>query len=168
MSATFKASLLVGLCAIFALWVISVRLHDTVFIAQALFYVLFLLQTFFSVRLFQALAPTADIVQGVLDTLLVALFFLIAYHLGMPVLFPLFVTVIFALAVVKYRIMRRTFPHQRLMRRKIFYNQLGTLLGLAATLTAYAGLPSLAAWGMTIVFAVATFYLFLVNPLYRI
>ncbi len=132
-----------------------------------LFYGMIVLNTYFSMRLFTHIAPSQKALHHIVDGLLVALFVLLALTFARPILFAFVVTVLFALAAIKYTLMLNDIPHPRLLKRKIVIDLLGKLMGLITLGGMLAGYTLISSWFLAITFTVANISLLFVWPMYR-
>jgi len=135
---------------------------------EAIFYGVIVLNTFFSIRLFARISP-AQTYQAVVDATLVLCYIALALSLGTPSAFPFFALCIFIAAPLKYILMLGETPYDKLMKRKLFIELLGTALCafalLGATILDY---PLASAWVLAIVFSLANIYLLLIRPMYHL
>ncbi len=134
--------------------------------APLLFYILLLINSFFSIKFFLKIIPR-NTFQNIIDVILIIFYILIALNLGNGIFFTLYLAMFFALAVLKYTRLLNLVNQPKLLRRKITANTLGILLALAAYFGILNGYETVSLWAMTIVFAVANVYYLFVKPLYR-
>jgi hypothetical protein len=135
---------------------------------DAIFYGVIVLNTFFSIRLFARISP-AQTYQAVVDTTLVLCYVALALSLGTMWAFPFFALCIFIAAPLKYILMLGETPYDKLMKKKLLIELLGTALCafalLGATILDY---PLASAWALAIVFSLANVYLLIIHPMYRL
>lgn len=132
---------------------------------HAAFYVVLVLNSFFSVRLYSRIQPK-DALQTFFDALLVVVYLALALSIGQVVLFPFLALLVFVVAAPKYAFMLGKIPHESLLRRKILIDLAGAALCLAVLAGTLSGYELEGAWTLAIVFAIANIYLLLVRPMY--
>jgi len=131
------------------------------------FYIVLVLNTFFSVRFFSRIAPE-NRSQLEIDAVLVILYFALALSMGRPVAFAFFALCLFIAASSKYPLLLLVIPQTNVLKRKILIDLLGTAVCaaiLGATLLGYA---FAAAWVLAILFMFANVYLLFIRPMYRL
>jgi len=165
--AVLNASIFTGFCAFLLVITAARSFHLPAAPALIICYVLLLVATYFSVRCFDSITPPHDPIQIILDLVLGALYVCIAWSVGDPGLFTLAMTAMFSLSVIKYALILET-KHFRVVRRKVFFNALGTVFCLAATVGVRLWDPVLVTSLWTAGFALAHAYLLFVRPLYRL
>jgi hypothetical protein len=131
-----------------------------------IFYLILLLNTFFSIRFFFPLIER-DWKQLLVDGLLIAQYILLVYAIGAPIFFPFLLLIFFTTATLKYAL---ALPglHPFVLRRKIIIDLLGVLLSAATLGGVLIGYPLESTWGLVGVFALANAYLLLIRPMYRL
>ena len=132
-----------------------------------LYYAVLVFNTFFSIRAFSAITPRNS-AQTAFDMVLVGIYCALAFSFASTVYFALFSALLFLVAVAKYVHLRKLIASSTLLERKIRIDVLGALLSVATLCIAVAGWPLGAAWILCIVFALASVYLLLINPMYRV
>lgn len=134
---------------------------------DGIFYIVLVVNTFFSVRLFSKIIPWS-MTQFLVDTVLILLYVGAAFAMGRPLLFPFLTLYMFMAAVFKYTVVLHGIPHNGLLKRKILIDLTGVVLcGVCAGL-AVAGYPVESAWFAAIAFSLANLYLLLIRPMYRL
>ncbi|MBI5221869.1 MAG: hypothetical protein HY979_03630 [Candidatus Magasanikbacteria bacterium] len=131
-----------------------------------IFYIILVINTYFSINTFSAIIPKDNWSQKVIDILLMLVYIYFSLNIGKPFWFGLGGIILFFMAVLKYLNLGTMVGFSKLLKRKIFVDTLGFfafLLTFSGVLMGY-GLVSM--WVLTIVFAVVNFYLFFINPLY--
>jgi hypothetical protein len=131
------------------------------------FYGILLLNTYYSVRCFAALAPPDNRLQRLIDLTLIGIYASLAASLGEPLRFVGTATVLFAVATLKYTVLIGRVSADALLARKLRVDALGTIACAWALGGMLGGHPSEAAWLLTGACAVANVYLLWVRPLYR-
>lgn len=132
------------------------------------FYVVLLINTFFSIRCFARITPEGQIVQDIVDVFLVILYLFLAFSMNDALLFIFFSLLLFIMATIKYILLLGQTHHTALVKRKVFVDALGTLacgVMLGALLYGYS---TGALWVWSVAFVLANIYLFFVKPLYTI
>ncbi len=132
-----------------------------------IFYIILVLNTHFSVRLFAAIIHKDDKLNNQVDALLVLMFFLMAFNLHKPIYFIFFCLLLFILATIKYTLQIGVINHPRLLKRKVLIDLLGCTMCTLTLGGALLGYVSLSSWLFTIIFAIANLLLFFVWPMYR-
>jgi hypothetical protein len=133
-----------------------------------IFYVILVINTYPSVRLFSSLIPIDDGKHALADFLLGGLFLFLPMTFGDPIQFTLCALVLFLGATGKYSLMLDELPHQRLLTRKIRIELLGVLMCASVLALMNFGFVLSAAWALAIIFAIANVYVLVLRPLYKI
>jgi hypothetical protein len=133
---------------------------------NAFFYSVLVLNTFFSIRFFDALPPkNRD--ERVIDTVLTVLYLGLAAAIGSLVPFAILAMLLFLAATAKYVFLLPVMPDRRdLLMRKISIDALGLAMCVVALLVALLADPLWSAWAMAVVFAAANVYLLAISPMY--
>lgn len=159
-----KAVIITAVFSVFGLfgwyiadWVIALPL--------AIVYGLLMVQTYFSLRLFFQLIDPNDKRQQAIDILLALEYLLLALSMLDAFFFYYVWTGFFITTVMKYVLLVGSFPHPRLLRRKLVANVLGIAMGLfVASLSWF--FFSYHAWIGVILFGGACLYYLVLRPLY--
>ncbi len=133
-----------------------------------IFYALLVVNTFPSVQLFSSIVPQEDGQHALADIILALLYLFLAASLGNPQQFALCATVLFLVAAGKYTLMLYEIPHPYLLQRKIRMDLLGALLCAAVLAAMNFGWILSAGWVLAVTFALASIYVLVVRPLYRL
>lgn len=132
-----------------------------------LFYIVIVINTFYSVRLFARVAPQSRW-QTRVDAVLACAYLALAFSLGHEWAFIFFALVIFIAAPLKYTLMIGHVPHSHLLRKKLVIDLLGTALCAAALVGAiFLNYPLTSAWALAILFTLANIYLLAIKPMYH-
>jgi hypothetical protein len=132
---------------------------------NTVFYAVLVLNTFYSIRFFDALPPqNRD--ERVIDAVLAVLYLALAAAIGWPVAFAVVATLLFAAATAKYVLLLPVMDRHDILTRKILIDGLGLLMCLAALAGTLLADPLWSAWGAAIVFALANVYLLRIRPMY--
>ena len=130
-------------------------------------YALLVLNTYFSIRFWSALQPK-DSRQLLIDSVLVVTYLALAFSMGEPTYFSFTAFALFALATVKYVLMRGRTSYEAVVERKTGIDALGALACAALTLGLFLGYALEATWLFAIGFTLANVYLLLIKPMYRL
>ncbi len=134
-----------------------------------IFYIILMINTYFSIKLFLAIIPTHIFEQKIMDTLLIIVYILLALSFKHALLFSYVVTLLFIFATLKYALfVKHNDKHPRLLRRKIVVDILGILLSLLTLGGILLGYETYSLWFLTIVFLFANIVIFFITPLYRL
>jgi len=134
----------------------------------AIFYALLVINAYPSVRLFSSIVPQEDGKHALADIILAISYFFIAASMGQPQQFAICALAMFLIAAAKYTLMLYDIPHPHLLQRKIRADLLGALLCAVLLALMNLGFVVQAAWFMTILFSLASVYVLVVSPLYRL
>ena len=132
------------------------------------FYLLLVINTFFSVKFFSSLTSPADPYQKWVDGVLVLIYLALATQMGSPISFLLIASLLFLVACVKYSLLFRDFEYPRLLFRKIAVNIFGAILCLLTLLWFYMRYSHIALIAFPVLFAIANIYLLFIRPLYTL
>jgi hypothetical protein len=132
-----------------------------------LFYGLLLWNDYYSIRHFSKIISPRRVSQVVIDTILVLLHFASVLFFGSPWNFTLIMTILFIVAILKYSWELPAVTNSRALYRKIKIDSLGAFVSAGALGGITLGYPwrSMLVW--TAIFAGASIYVILINPLYR-
>jgi hypothetical protein len=134
-----------------------------------IFYVLFLVNSFYSIRLFFGLIPPKIFHQGFIDGVLAIVYLILATNFHHPQVFAFFLAFFFIFGTAKYIFLLPIVKdHPRLLKRKMTANILGVLLGLGSLGMMLIGREMLGVWSIAIFFGIANIYMFFISPLYRL
>lgn len=133
-----------------------------------LFYAALMVHTYFSVRLFSSLVPRENILQIFFDALLFLINTGMAFSFGNPLLFLFLNLLLFIVAPLKYSFLLGLVNQPKLLKRKIIVDLAGALAAALSLGGFLAGYEPQAAWGLAIVFYLASIFLFFVRPLYAL
>ncbi len=166
-SATQKAALFTAAFAIVGVVIVSRSSESPAFLWPcAVLYILILLNTFYSIRIFASVTPVSDRLQNAIDVILGLLYLWLAWSLGRPEMFAAACVVMFAVATLKYTLLLGHIPHRKLLRHKIQIDAIGT----AAAAASLAGIllwdAQMMLWVWAIGFALVQTDIFLLRPLY--
>ena len=132
---------------------------------NAVFYAVLVLNTFYSVRFFDALPPP-DRDERIIDGILTVLYLALAGTIGLTVLFATVSTLLFIAAVAKYVLLLRVMARPDILRRKILIDGLGLVLCVATLIAALVFDPLWSAWAQALIFSAANLYLLAIRPMY--
>ncbi len=132
-----------------------------------LFYALLLWNDYFSIKHFGKIISASKASQVIIDTILVLLHFASVLFFGSPWDFALIMTILFIVAVLKYSWELPNVSDSRPLHRKIKIDSLGAFVSAGALAGITLGYPWRAVIIWTIIFAGASIYVILINPLYQ-
>jgi len=131
-----------------------------------IFYIILIINTYFSVSLFSKLIPKHNLQQNIFDLIIFFIYFALAININDTLFFTFFGALLFITSVIKYNCLLNTIQFTQLLKRKMFLNTLGAsgfLLALGSSLIGY-GVSAM--WAFTIAFFIVNLYLFFIKPLY--
>ena len=132
-----------------------------------LFYAMLVWNDYYSIKHFSTIIPPEKTSQVFIDTVLVILHFISAFLFINPFLFTIAMIVLFILAVLKYAGDLPSVKNSRALFRKVKIDALGALISALALAGMFMGYP----WQSTIIwtgiFACASVYVIIINPLYQ-
>jgi len=133
--------------------------------ATGIFYAVLVLNTWFSIRFFTSLPPrNRD--ERVVDGVLVAIYVALGLAIGRAMPFTLLSVALFAVAMLKYQMMKKMGVDRAILARKIVIDACGLLLCALAFLGVSLGYPVAATWTQAVVFTLANVYLLAIRPMY--
>ncbi len=133
------------------------------------FYTALTINSYFSIKLFSEITPPEDTTQRILDLVLMAVYFLLAYSFDNTKMFLIVTLFLFIVAPLKYSLLHwGKIPHPKLLKKKITIDLLGTLLAAGVIAGFEAGYMQESVWALAIIFTVANFYFLAIDPMYRI
>jgi hypothetical protein len=133
-----------------------------------LFYIILLINTYFSVKFFTELIPDSSLFQRFIDTILVLAYVNVAFSMGSIVLFEFALVLLFIVASAKYTFLLGEIPHNKLLRKKILIDLLGAGFAALSLGGALFWDAHLSAWVFTILFALANIFFLAIKPMYRL
>lgn len=134
---------------------------------HAVFYVVLVVNTFFSIRFFSRIAPE-NTTQVAIDTALVLLYLALAFSLGRPITFAFFALCLFIAASTKYPLLLLVIPQTNVLKRKILIDLLGIAACAAVLGGTILGYAFGSAWAAALAFTLANIYFLLIRPMYRL
>jgi hypothetical protein len=132
---------------------------------HALFYAVLVLNTFFSIRFFDALPPQ-DRDERAIDAVLTVLYLVLAATIGWLVPFAFVATLLFAAATLKYVLLLPVMERHDILAPKIFIDGLGLAMCVAMLIGSLLFDPLWTAWTAAVAFALANVYLLAIRPMY--
>lgn len=163
-----RAQISIIIFAAFGIFGVLIWLND---LANAwpliLFYALLLWNDYYSIRHFSKIISPRRISQIIIDSILVLLHFAAVLFFGIPWNFALIMILLFIMAILKYSWELSAVKDSRALFRKIKIDTLGAFITAGALVGISFGFPwrSILVW--TLIFAGASVYVILVNPLYK-
>jgi hypothetical protein len=126
------------------------------------------LNTYPSICCFQTLAPSRNVVQYALDAILVVLYLLMAWNIGVTIVFTFLCGCMFVVAALKYAHMLGAVEYDKLLRDKIIVDLLGAFCAfLVLPLILVFPNPAIL-WAWAGAFWLAQYWIFVVRKLYRL
>jgi hypothetical protein len=168
MSSKKRAIISVGIFAAFGLLGMLIWFNDfSNTWPLILFYALLLWNDYFSIRHFSKIISPRRASQIIIDTILVILHFAAALFFGIPWNFVLIMIILFIMAILKYSWELSAVTNSQALYRKIKIDTLGAFITAGALVGISLGFPwrSILVW--TAIFACASVYVILINPLYK-
>lgn len=162
----FLGAALFSVMAVFS-WIFFVE-DKLLSLPLLIFYAALMVHTYFSIRLFSAIAPRGNFTQTFFDFLLFLVNTGMALALANPLLFLFLNLLLFIVAPVKYSFLLGVVNHPKLLKRKIIVDLLGALAAALSLGVFLVGYEHKAVWGLLIAFSIASVYLFFIRPLYRL
>jgi hypothetical protein len=147
-----------------ASWLLLVRDWRSAII-QSIFYIILIVNTYFSIRCFSRIAPRT-LGQLCVDSILAALYLMLAACICDGAAFMFIASCIFAVAVLKYEFMLKALSNSETVKRKILVDALGAVLCVTGWGAIQLGYGQSASAAVTFVFAVANLYLLILRPMY--
>jgi hypothetical protein len=132
-----------------------------------LFYGMLVWNDYYSIEHFSKIIPPGKTSQVIIDFILVALHFASIFFFGNPLLFAVAMTVLFILAVLKYAGDLPSVKNSRALYRKVKIDALGALISALTLAGMFLGYPWQSTIIWTAIFAGASVYVILINPLYK-
>lgn len=170
-NAARKALIVTTVMTLVGATIVVFALRDWTFaLPSFLFYLLLLVNTFFSIRCFSTITPPS-IEQSTVDLTLLLLYFVMASTFGNPFFFLLSNVAMFAVATLKYSLLLGKTSHDTQLRYKIIMDGIGTISAtfcLLITILLEHTHPQLGLWIWTIGFIFGNAYVFFVRPLYLV
>ena len=131
------------------------------------YYAVIVLNTFFSIRAFAPITPK-NVSQALFDAVLVLIYIALALSFRSIIQFSVVSWGLFVFANFKYMHLEALVPQQKeFLQHKMRINWLGAFLSAIAFALALLGFPLLAAWSLFVIFAIAQFYLLIIDPMYQ-
>jgi glycosyltransferase involved in cell wall biosynthesis len=137
-------------------------------IPLAIFYIVFLFNTFFSIRCFSRITPPYSLVHSILDLVLVSLYVAMAINVRAVPYFIFFTLLIFAVSSIKYTLLLGNIEHDHILKRKILIDILGVCGSALVIGGILAGYARSSLWAWVVIFILANIILFTLWPFYRI
>ncbi|MGB8815653.1 MAG: glycosyltransferase family 2 protein [Minisyncoccia bacterium] len=137
-------------------------------IPLAIFYAVFVFNTFFSIRCFSRIIPPYSFVQGIIDFILASLYIAVAINIDSPAYFIFFTLLIFAISSLKYTLLFGNIGYDSILKRKILIDMIGVCgctLVIGGILIGYV---RTSIWAWLVVFVIANIILFYFWPFYKI
>lgn len=163
--ATYATVLFVAAATIFSFFQIVSLMQSAPLI---LFYIVLIINTYFSILLFSSITPHIMMSQHAVDFALAIIMIALAYNLNNPTQFIVWALFLFIVATIKYSMLLGKISHLSLLRQKILVDLSGAVASAIALNFALTWNVTVSVWIYTICFIIANIYLMIINPLYRI
>ena len=137
-------------------------------IPLAIFYAVFVFNTFFSIRCFSSITPVYSWIHGVLDLVLVSLYVGMAINVRAEPYFIFFCLLIFAVSSIKYTLLLGNIKYDYILKRKILIDILGVCGTSLVIGGIFAGYPRFSLWAWVLIFILSNIILFTLWPFYRL
>lgn len=137
-------------------------------IPLAIFYAVFVFNTFFSIRCFSSITPVYSWIHGILDLILVSLYIGMAINVRALPYFIFFCLLIFAVSSIKYILLLGNLEYDHIIKRKILIDILGVCGTSLVIGGIFAGYPRFSLWAWVLIFILANIILFTLWPFYRL
>lgn len=155
------------LLGVFGLAGIILFVRDwTVSLSLVLMYAALVYDTFFSIRYFSSVTSPADRVQQVFDLVLIICYAAIAWNFAHPLGFMYGLSIMFAVASLKYVVLRRRIGPSEILRRKINIDVIGVVAFSAATIPMLYGWIWQVSWALLLLYCIVNVQILWRNPLY--
>ncbi|MBX4211090.1 hypothetical protein KW783_03935 [Candidatus Parcubacteria bacterium] len=164
-----KAGIAVGLffaCLLISIVINADNLREE--LPLIIFYVVLLVNTFFSIRLFARFIPKNNMVQNSIDTALALFYIILAFSIRSVSFFTFVLFFFFLVATTKYILLRTIVHEPRLLRRKILINSLTAFMAVVALVGIQTGWSRQTAWSLVTVFSLANIVFLAIIPMYRL
>jgi len=132
-----------------------------------IFYLILLVNTFFSIEFFARIIPKKRIDQDIIDLSMVAIYLILILNLGNEVLYILSATILFIIATLKYAFLLDVVA-LKVLKKKIIIDISGAIacsLALAGSLLGYGEITN---WIWTSLFLIANIYFLGFKPMYEL
>lgn len=148
-------------------WIVLVK-DAVTSLPLGIFYLILLVNTYYSIKLFSSITPKDNKLNNFFDILLGLVYVSMALHLNMPLHFVFLDLLLFIIATTKYTFLINKIDYLPLLKKKILVDLAGCMLCTLTLGGMILGYISYSSWFMAIVFGIANVILFLVWPLYKI
>lgn len=160
-------------CIVFSLVFILVCILRVIYwdevIPLAIFFAIFIFNTFFSVRSFSRIISPRDLVQNIFDLVLAGFYILMAINVTSATYFVFFNLLIFSFSSIKYTLLLfKDIRFDHFLRNKILLNILGTCMSALTLGGIIANHVKFSLWAWVITFFLANIIIFTLWPFYRL
>lgn len=132
----------------------------------AAFFILLLLNTFFSVRCFRRIPESSGHLQNVVNGIILLLYIALATQLSSAGTFLELCILMFFVASLKYALMLPSREHQGFLRRKIIIDLLGGIVCTVTRIGVSAGLENISLTVWALCFTLVNIDLLILHPFY--
>jgi hypothetical protein len=137
-------------------------------IPLAIFYAVFIFNTFFSIRCFARITPPYSFVQSIIDFILASLYIAVAINIESPAYFIFFTLLIFAISSLKYTLLIGNIGYDSILKRKILIDMIGVCGCTFVIGGILIGYVRTSIWAWAAIFILANVILFYFWPFYKI
>jgi|GEM_PF-470701 len=134
-----------------------------------IFYIIFLFNTFFTIRFFSRITPPYNFLHSIIDLVLASLYIAIALHIENPPYFIFFTLLVFVVTSIKYTLLLgNNTEDYSLLKRRLLINMSGVCgcaLVIGGILTGYT---RSSIWAWVIAFLLANVIIFALWPFYKL
>jgi hypothetical protein len=132
-----------------------------------LFYVILLINTFFSIEFFSKISSSDKCEQKIVDFSMGAIYLGLILSLGNETMYLLFSAILFVVASMKYALLLKIVDIN-ILRKKLIIDILGGIVCILALAGSLLGYGEITNWIWAILFLFANIYLLIIKPMYRL
>ncbi len=131
-----------------------------------LFYIILIVDSYFSVGFFSKIVPSKRVDQKIIDFLLVCFYLILILNINNEIWYLLSAIMLFAVATLKYIFLLGVVDF-RVLKRKLMIDILGMIVCVLALVGYLIGLEMMAMWIWSLIFLLANIYLLIIKPVYK-
>lgn len=165
MSAKLKASIFTTLFSSIG-GVVIYKNFNWSLLPLILFYVVLMINTYFSIEFFSRIIPKKRLEQEIIDLLLVFSYLFLALSFNNSVWYVLFATILFVVATLKY-IFLLGIVDLKILKKKMIIDGFGIMLCVLALVVCFTGWEVITTWVWSLIFLLANIYLLFIRPMYK-
>lgn len=136
--------------------------------ALVCFYILLLINTFFSIRVFATISPRNDMFQHLIDIVLGLCLVILPVYISSSLVFALLCLLLFITATLKYIFLVPIVGHSKLLQEKIRVDTLGILMCFLFLIGVFYASAYVSSIILLIIFFCANVYVLWRKPLYKL